>query len=102
MTMMMSRLAESYHIKSKGQLPAVFTPYKTAVSWKGTRFDNSRLKRLGWQQITPTREALSSTFVRHTPGHGPRGNGSVTADRPTAHVPLNEHLLFGKSENYPL
>ncbi len=36
---------------SKGQLPAIFTPYKSATAWGGNRFDNSKLKGLGWKQI---------------------------------------------------
>lgn len=57
-----STAVERYHRFSKGQLPAIFTPYKTATSWKGNRFDNSKLKRLGWKQLVPTDEALRRTF----------------------------------------
>jgi nucleoside-diphosphate-sugar epimerase len=62
-TMLLSRLVAWYHVRSKGQLPAVFTPYKTATSWKATHFDNSRLKSLGWQQIVPTDEGIRRTFA---------------------------------------
>lgn len=58
-----SGLVERYHAYSKGQLPAIFTPYKTATTWKGNRFDNSKLKGLGWKQIVPTREAMARTFA---------------------------------------
>jgi 2-alkyl-3-oxoalkanoate reductase len=61
-TQWMSRVVESYHHRSKGQLPAVFTPYKTATSWKGNRFDNAKLKRLGWQQLVPTSDGIRTTF----------------------------------------
>jgi nucleoside-diphosphate-sugar epimerase len=54
---------ERYHVRSRGQLPAIFTPYKTASSWKGNRFDNRKLKSLGWQQIVPTEEGLRRTFA---------------------------------------
>src|SRR5205085_1564798 len=57
-----SRFLEGYHKRSKGQLPAIFTPYKTATSWKGNRFDNSKLKSIGWTQIVATDEGLRRTF----------------------------------------
>lgn len=59
---MISRLVEKYHVYSKGQLPAIFTPYKSAASWKGNRFTNAKVKSLGWTQRVPTREGLSRTF----------------------------------------
>jgi nucleoside-diphosphate-sugar epimerase len=61
-TMALSRWMERYHRRSRGQLPAVFTPYKTATSWKSARFDNSKLKRLGWKQIVSTDEGLKRNF----------------------------------------
>lgn len=62
-TMTLSRVVEKYHVRSRGQLPAVFTPYKTAASWQGNRFDNGKLKRLGWAQLVPTNEAIQRTFL---------------------------------------
>lgn len=62
-TMAMSALVERYHHWSKGQLPAIFTPYKSATAWKGNRFDNARLKALGWKQVVPTEEGLQRTFA---------------------------------------
>lgn len=64
----LSRLVERYHAYSKGQLPAIFTPYKTATSWKGNRFDNAKLKALGWSQIVPTEEGLRKAF-EHLKAH---------------------------------
>jgi nucleoside-diphosphate-sugar epimerase len=61
-TVALSHAVERYHRASKGQLPAVFTPYKTATTWKGNRFTNSKLKSLGWRQIVPTEEGLRRTF----------------------------------------
>jgi nucleoside-diphosphate-sugar epimerase len=61
--MLLSRAVESYSTKSKGQLPAIFTPYKTRIMWGGNRFSNARLKSIGWKQLIPTREALNRTFA---------------------------------------
>lgn len=57
-----STLVQRYHAFSKGQLPAIFTPYKTATSWKGNRFDNARLKALGWKQLVPTDDGVRRAF----------------------------------------
>jgi nucleoside-diphosphate-sugar epimerase len=59
---LLSRVVEDYHHRSKGQLPALFTPYKTASSWKGNRFSNAKLKALGWHPIVPTSEGMRRTF----------------------------------------
>jgi nucleoside-diphosphate-sugar epimerase len=59
---LLSRMVAGYSRWSKGQLPAVFTPYKTGTSWKGTRFTNARLKALGWNPLVPTDEGLRRTF----------------------------------------
>jgi nucleoside-diphosphate-sugar epimerase len=53
---------ERYHRWSKGQLPAIFTPYKTATAWGGNKFDNSKIKQLGWRQHIPTDEGMTRTF----------------------------------------
>ncbi len=60
---MVSRSVEWYHRYSRGQLPAVFTRYKTATLWKGTRFDNSKLKRLGWLPRVGTQQGLTASFA---------------------------------------
>jgi nucleoside-diphosphate-sugar epimerase len=60
--MALSKGVESYHAYSKGQLPAIFTPYKTATTWKGNRFDNTKVKGLGWKQLVPTKEGMRRTF----------------------------------------
>ena len=62
-TLAMSRLVERYHAFSRGQLPAVFTPYKTATQWGGNEFDNSKIKALGWKQAVPTEEGIRRTFA---------------------------------------
>jgi nucleoside-diphosphate-sugar epimerase len=58
----LSALVQRYHAFSKGQLPAIFTPYKTATSWGGNRFDNARLKGLGWRPLVSTDEGLRRAF----------------------------------------
>jgi nucleoside-diphosphate-sugar epimerase len=60
--MLGSHLVERYHVHSKGQLPAIFTPYKTASNWKGNRFANDKLKALGWRPLVTTDEGIARTF----------------------------------------
>lgn len=60
---LVSRAVERYSIKSHGQMPAVFTPYRTASLWKQTRFSNARLKEIGWRQVVPTEEGLRRAFA---------------------------------------
>lgn len=60
--MLLSQAVEAYHRYSHGQMPAVFTPYKTAANWGGNRFDNSKLKSIGWKQLIGTEDALARTF----------------------------------------
>jgi nucleoside-diphosphate-sugar epimerase len=58
-----SRAVESYSRKSKGQLPAIFTPYKTRAMWGGNRFSNAKLKSIGWRPLVSTREGLARSFA---------------------------------------
>jgi nucleoside-diphosphate-sugar epimerase len=58
-----SRLVEGYSRRSKGQLPAIFTPYKTRAMWGGNRFSNEKLKGIGWRPLISTREGLARTFA---------------------------------------
>jgi nucleoside-diphosphate-sugar epimerase len=52
-----------YSRYSNGQIPPVLSPYKTASTWKGNRFDNSKLKKvLGWIQRVSTKEGLERHF----------------------------------------
>lgn len=53
---------EAYHLYSLGQLPAVITRYKARVAWRGHRFDNSKLRSLGWRQLVSTTEGMNETF----------------------------------------
>jgi nucleoside-diphosphate-sugar epimerase len=58
-----SRLLEKYDRYSKGQLPAVFTPYKVETEWRGNRFDNSKIRSIGWRQMVTTSEGLRRSFA---------------------------------------
>lgn len=60
--MALSRAVEWYHRYSKGQLPAVFTPYKTRAMWGGNRFSNAKLHSIGWKQLISTEEGLRRSF----------------------------------------
>jgi nucleoside-diphosphate-sugar epimerase len=59
---LLSAGVERYHNWSRGQLPAIFTPYKTATAWGGNRFGNDKIKALGWRQAVPTAEGMRRTF----------------------------------------
>ena len=60
--MLLSRVFQWYSNYSKGQLPAVFTPYKTKTTWGGNRFSNAKLHSIGWKQIVPTEAGLRRSF----------------------------------------
>ncbi len=60
--MLLSWMLEKYNRYSKGQLPAVFTRYKTKTMWGGNRFDNAGIKSIGWKQLVSTAEGLRRTF----------------------------------------
>jgi nucleoside-diphosphate-sugar epimerase len=60
---LLSIAVERYHKWSKGQFPAIFTPYKSATAWGGNRFDNSKLKSLGWRPIVSTEEGMRRAFA---------------------------------------
>lgn len=62
-TMLLSHVVEWYHRHSRGQLPAIFTPYKTRTMWKGNRFSNAKLRSIGFSPIVSTEEGLRRTFA---------------------------------------
>jgi nucleoside-diphosphate-sugar epimerase len=58
-----SKMVEGYSRRSKGQLPAIFTPYKTRAMWGGNKFSNAKLKGIGWRPLVSTREGLARAFA---------------------------------------
>ncbi len=65
---LLSSMIAKYHRYSKGQLPAILTPYKAASLWGGNRFDNSKLRSIGWSQLVPTAEGLQRSFTAFRAG----------------------------------
>ncbi len=61
-TLAFSGAVQRYHARSKGQLPDVFTPYKTAALWGGNRFSNDKLKAIGYREVVSTQEGMRRTF----------------------------------------
>jgi nucleoside-diphosphate-sugar epimerase len=61
-TMLLSKLAERWHLSSRGQIPRVLTPYRTASLWRGHRFDNRKLRCAGWTPVVSTRDGLTGAF----------------------------------------
>jgi len=58
-----SRMVERYSERSRGQLPAIFTPYKTSAMWGGNQFSNVKLKSIGWRPLISTRDGLERAFA---------------------------------------
>ncbi len=61
-TRILARGLEWYVRRSQGQLPGIITLYKAAAAWGGNRFDNAKLRGLGWRQIVATPDAMAATF----------------------------------------
>jgi nucleoside-diphosphate-sugar epimerase len=59
-----SHMLVRYNRRSKGQLPALFTPYAVRSMYRPLHYSNAALKAIGWRQRIPTGEALELTF-RH-------------------------------------
>ena len=62
-TLALSHLMERYHQVSKGQLPAVLTPYKVAALWRGHRYSNAKLHRLGWRPRVGLEEGMWRAYA---------------------------------------
>jgi nucleoside-diphosphate-sugar epimerase len=60
----LSGLCEWYYRKSRGQLPAVLTRYKSQAMWRNLRYPNERVKRgLGWQPVVGLETGLRETLA---------------------------------------
>ncbi|MEN1972036.1 NAD-dependent epimerase/dehydratase family protein [Luteimonas sp. MJ204] len=57
-----SRGLVAYNRRSKGQLPAVFTPYIVRSMYRRFRHSNAALKALGWTPKVATAEGMRRTF----------------------------------------
>ncbi len=57
-----AKLLQGYHKRSKGQLPAVFTPYVVRSMYRPLRYTNSALKALGWTPAVKTADGLARTW----------------------------------------
>jgi nucleoside-diphosphate-sugar epimerase len=62
-----SAMVEAYHQKTHGQLPPLLSVYRTRSVYVGRRYDNGRLKSLGWRQAIPTEEGIRRTFASLRP-----------------------------------
>ena len=60
--MLGARVLLRYHRWSKGQLPAVFTPYVVRSMYRRFEYPNSKLKAIGWRQRVPTETGLDLAF----------------------------------------
>lgn len=59
----MSRACEWYHWASRGQLPAVFTRYKSQAMWRPLNYPNHKAKQqMGWKPEIDLEKGLSETF----------------------------------------
>ncbi len=61
-TKLLAKGVSRYHEASKGQLPAVLTPYLVESGWAGNTFSNAKIRSLGWAPKVPTDEGLRRHF----------------------------------------
>lgn len=57
-----ARVLVWYHKRSKGQLPAVFTPYVVDSMYRPLRYSNAALKAIGWTQRVSTENGIKLSF----------------------------------------
>lgn len=103
-----AHMMEKYHHYSKGQLPAVFTPYKVRSMWGGNQFKNEKLRSTGWRQLVSTDEGMRRTFAafrsdlartadRHRPDVGSSGidleNPDNVANSPNRRIHVMDSVL---------
>jgi nucleoside-diphosphate-sugar epimerase len=61
--MLVSRMIVWYHKRSKGQLPALFTPHVVKSMYQPLRYSNQALKALGWSPRVSTQEGMARAFA---------------------------------------
>ncbi len=61
--MLGARWLQKYHRASKGQLPAVFTPYVVRSMYRPLRYSNAALKSIGWAPRVSTADGLQRAFA---------------------------------------
>jgi nucleoside-diphosphate-sugar epimerase len=62
LTMLLARLNEYSHRRSRGQVPELLTRYRVRNLWRGHRYANGRIKAAGWRQPVSTPVALDRAF----------------------------------------
>ncbi len=96
---LLSSMVVKYNRYSKGQLPAILTPYKAASQWGGNRFDNSKLRSIGWKQLVSTAEGLQRSFAAFRTGlDAVRVNKTVPSTVTTNRAETSIGELPGTSE----
>jgi nucleoside-diphosphate-sugar epimerase len=60
--LLLSHVLAWYHRASKGQLPAVFTPYLTRTLYRRRLYSNRQLKSLGWTPVVSVEEGMRECF----------------------------------------
>jgi nucleoside-diphosphate-sugar epimerase len=53
----------AYNRRSRGQLPAVFTPYTVRSMYRKLRYSNAALKALGWTPQISVAAGMAATFT---------------------------------------
>jgi len=77
LTYAISHACAWYSRHSRGQLPAILTPYKSHFQWRGFRFANSRLKTMGWRPRVSTQEGMQRTFESFRGSHQGRSRSRL-------------------------
>lgn len=60
--MLGSRMLQSYSRRSKGQLPAILTPYIVRSMYRPLKYSNAALKAIGWQPVISISHGLLQFF----------------------------------------
>ena len=58
LAMLFACLLEEYRAHSKGQIPAVLTPYRLKSTWGGHTFSNEKIKKVGWTPSVSTNDGI--------------------------------------------